>query len=114
MPKVVSPKTVQRHFPPTTNRCVFKPERLIIRSVITSQQVFPLTEDSAGAALAPSFASTSTSQELIAKPAGEVGRPGRNSYSLEDTLKWGKGLYAEIQVIEAFIVVDPTNKLARK
>ncbi len=83
----------------------------MLRSVMTSQQVFALTEDSAasGVAQAPTFASTH--RQLIKKPPGEVGRPGRNGYSLEETLEWGKDLYSMIQVIVVSKAIDVTNKL---
>lgn len=95
MPKIISPRT-QRHYPPLTNRCAFKPELLMPRPLLTSRRIFPLSEDLAGLAQASSTSRT-VSQNLITKPPGEVGRLSRNGYNLEETLNWGKDLYTSVQ-----------------
>ncbi len=63
---------------------------------MTSQCIFSLSEDP----LRVVQASTSVAglKKLTCKPPGEVGRPGRNGYSLEETLKWGRERYSEVQV----------------
>lgn len=69
------------------------------KSLLTSQRVFPLTEDLAGIARASSFTGTAVAKILIVKPPGEVGRLSRNGYNLEEILNWGKELYTSVQVI---------------
>ncbi len=103
MPKVVSKpevvsRKIQRHYPPLTNRCIFKGERLLPRSSMTSQRIFPLSDETTAASRAPTLA-----KDLIPKPPGEAGRPGRNGYSLEETLcsdqvGWDKEFYTSVQV----------------
>jgi hypothetical protein len=42
----------------------------------------------------------SAEAQLIPKPVGEVGRPGRGGYNLEPTLAWAPGKYETLKVCE--------------
>jgi len=41
---------------------------------------------------------------MIPKPQGEVGRPGRGGYNLQDALEWDKDLFYRVRV--TFILID--------
>ena len=72
---------------------IFHEERLKPLTKLILWHTWPL--ESPSSKLSPLI---SNKTALIAKPQGEVGRPGRNSYSLLVVLGWDKEDYQNVQV----------------
>lgn len=48
----------------------------------------------------------SNDEQLIPKPEGEAGRPGRGGYNLEETLAWDSKEYRKIKVVRSSNLCD--------
>jgi hypothetical protein len=108
---------VRRHFPPTTSRTRFSPERILETPPHALRKIFaidsgllsetPLTVDfpegsrSSPGCLQPSPSLNFDDPSLVPKPAGEAGRRAtdeRDGYCLRDALNWDDALYLEVMV----------------
>lgn len=110
MPKVVR-RTFQRHFPPLTNRSMFRKEPLSTVSPLTSRTEFPLTDSTleqpvnTSVPVRHSVGGTNTLKTYIPKPHGEVSRLSRGGYNLEEALGWSKAEYNSVQVFRLSVEV---------
>ncbi|KLO04612.1 hypothetical protein SCHPADRAFT_812803, partial [Schizopora paradoxa] len=95
----------QRHFPPLTNRSMFRREPLSMDPPLTSRIEFPFANDEAAlrsdlTVHIPSTSGVATTRKPIAsipKPHGEVSRLSRGGYNLEEALGWSKVEYTKVQ-----------------
>lgn len=74
---------------------IFHEERLKPLTKLILRRTWPLESSSSKLVLSPLI---SKKTALIAKPQGEVGRPGRNGYSLLLVLGWDREDYQKVQV----------------
>lgn len=78
-----------------TQRTVFDDEQQRQVTQLTLRKVWPMQ--------APDPPSPSSTR-LVVKPKGEVGRPGRNGYSLSVVLGWEKSIYLKVQVCSRLLL----------
>jgi hypothetical protein len=74
---------------------IFGKERPQPLTKLILRHTWPLESPSSKLVLSPLI---SNKTALIAKPHGEVGRPGRNGYSLSVVLGWDKEDYQKVQM----------------
>src|SRR6266436_3632512 len=99
------------HFPPGPMRCEFSPE-LVPPLPHAMMGAFPKSESkpTCGSPTSPlsPLSPTTSPQQLIPKPPGEVSRVGRGGYTLKDFLEgqheWKSGLYDKIRVFATSLI----------
>lgn len=96
MPKVPK-RRFQCHFPPLSNRSIFRGEALLTGIPLATRTAFSFEEEPAPQRSLPS-AGDRSSRKLIPKPPGEVSRLSRGGYNLGETLGWSKEDYGAVRV----------------
>ena len=79
-------------FSPLTLRTIFADEPLRPVHQLSMWRTWPFESE------AIPLISQAHSKALIPKPSGELGRPGRNGYSLSAALGWEMLVYKKVQV----------------
>lgn len=75
--------------------------RTAVLRVVFPEEEYPKAHTSLRAVYAsdePHTECTAAIQEIVVKPHGELGRPGRGGYSLRTALSWDVETYKKVQV----------------